>query len=302
MDKRPLLSLIIITYNQEKFIEETITGALSQTYSPLEIIISDDNSTDNNFQTIERMVSEYSGSHKILINRNSRNLGMGEHINKALSLSNGELIIINGGDDISSPERAQVIYNEWITSKRKTVGFFSNVQLIDQNGQDLGIMFKSIPEYTKNLQSFLEKANQFSIRKQPLCWLLGCSAAIDRRIFDKFDMINKNVLQEDGVFAFRSLLLGDIQYIDSVLVKYRRHDNNIFDPTDSKKVLHLLKSEYFYKLQWYRDAVKIDADSKVIKTVKNIVTKAYLYNEFLKVPMLGRSVLYLKKIVKKVIS
>ena len=227
---------------------------------------------------------------------------MGEHISKALKLSNGELIIINGGDDVSLPTRVQTIYNEWISSDRKVIGFFSNVQLIDQFGNDMGNMFKNIPEYTENMQSFLKKANDFSIKKQPLCWLLGCSAAIDRKVYDRFGDINKSVLQEDGVFAFRSLLLGNIRYIDSVLVKYRRHGNNIFDPTDLKKVLYLQKSEYYYKLQWHTDAIKIGADSEVIKTVKKIVDKAHLYNVILKIPMVGKSVLLFKNVIKKMIS
>lgn len=298
--ENPLVSLLIITYNQEDYIRETLEGAFAQTYSPLEIVISDDNSTDDNFTIIKNMISEYSGPHTIVTNQNSQNLGMGEHISKAMLLSKGELIVINGGDDISLPNRVQMIYDQWILSEKKTVGFFSNVQLVDQFGKDMGIMFKTIPEYTANLTSFIEKTKKISIKGNPLCWMLGCSAAIDRKVFDTFGSMDKNVLQEDGVFAFRSLLLGDMKYIDSVLVKYRRHGNNIFNPTDLKKVLYLQKSEYFYKLQWYHDALKIGADSEVIKAVKSIVRKAYLHNEILKIPMVGQSILRAKKIVKKI--
>lgn len=301
IQEKPLLSLLIITFNQEEYIKETLQGAFDQTYSPLEIVISDDNSTDNNFTIIKTMVAEYSGPHKIIINQNSQNLGMGEHISKAMQMSHGELIVINGGDDISLPDRTQIIYDEWVSSEKKTVGFFSNVQLINQFGEDMGTMFKIIPNYTKSLTSFLHKTKSPSFKREPLCWLLGCSAAIDRRVFDQFGAINKNVLQEDGVFAFRSLLLGNIQYIDSILVKYRRHGNNIFDPADLKKVLYLLKSEYYYKLQWYDDAVKIGADFKVIKAVGKIVKKAYLYNAILKIPMFGKLFLLLKNNIKKII-
>ena len=74
---KPLLSLLIITYNQEDYIRETLEGAFSQNYSPLEIVISDDNSTDGNFSIIKDMVSEYAGPHTIIINQNSQNLGNG---------------------------------------------------------------------------------------------------------------------------------------------------------------------------------------------------------------------------------
>jgi glycosyltransferase involved in cell wall biosynthesis len=45
----PLVSLCIFTYNQEKYIREAVEGALSQDYPNLEIIISDDNSTDSTY-------------------------------------------------------------------------------------------------------------------------------------------------------------------------------------------------------------------------------------------------------------
>ena len=56
---RPLVTFGLISYKQEKFIEEAIKSALSQDYSPLEIVISDDCSLDNTFSIIEKVVSEY---------------------------------------------------------------------------------------------------------------------------------------------------------------------------------------------------------------------------------------------------
>ena len=49
MEKK-LVSYCLFAFNQEKYINEAIKGALNQTYSPLEIIISDDCSTDLTFQ------------------------------------------------------------------------------------------------------------------------------------------------------------------------------------------------------------------------------------------------------------
>ena len=51
-NERPLVSFCIVTYNQEKYIRAAIEGALKQTYSPMEIIISDDCSTDGTYKEI----------------------------------------------------------------------------------------------------------------------------------------------------------------------------------------------------------------------------------------------------------
>ena len=49
---RPLITFALFAYNQEKYIEEAVQGAFLQTYSPLEIILSDDGSTDRTFEII----------------------------------------------------------------------------------------------------------------------------------------------------------------------------------------------------------------------------------------------------------
>ena len=67
--ERPLISFVVLAYNQESFIREAIEGALTQTYSPLEIVFSDDCSDGHaqvflrfdcvpeNFSLVENLVS-----------------------------------------------------------------------------------------------------------------------------------------------------------------------------------------------------------------------------------------------------
>ena len=296
-----LVSVLVFTYNQEEYIRETLAGALSQNYSPLEIIISDDCSTDSNFSIIQEVVSEYEGPHKIIVNRNKINLGIGQHVSEAFKLTSGDLIVIMGGDDISNPERTSIIYKEWINSGKSATAFFSNVQLIDKYGNEKQIMFPSAPKYTSDILTFLEKANSSIFNTEPLCWLLGCSAAVDRRVWDVFGEIHKDVIQEDAVLAFRALLLGNIKYIDQPLVKYRRHDTNVFEPTDLKRVLHLLQKEYYYKLQWFNDVITFSKDEILIKVIKSIKVKAYFVHISLKIPLVGMSYLNLKRIIKLVV-
>jgi glycosyltransferase involved in cell wall biosynthesis len=299
----PLVSVIIFTYNQEQYIKQTLEGAFAQTYSPLEIIISDDCSTDANFEIIQQEVSKYTGPHNIILNRNQTNLGVGDHVNYALKLSKGDLIVMMGGDDVSFPERTATIFDEWISSDKSIMAFFSNVELIDQDGNHKGKMFDVPPEYTEDIHDFIRKAKSFKFKSEPLCWLLGCSEAIDRRLLDCFDDIDNRVIQEDAVLAFRALLLGKIKYIDKILVKYRRHGDNIFQPNDVNKVIHLLKSEFYYKLQWYNDSLKINGSPKsLIPTLKLELRKGYLFHIFIKTPIVGIGYQNSKKVIKRLIK
>ncbi len=64
---RPLLTFILLAYNQERYIAEAVEGALGQTYSPLEIILSDDCSGDRTFELMKEAADEYRGPHEVIV-------------------------------------------------------------------------------------------------------------------------------------------------------------------------------------------------------------------------------------------
>src|SRR5512138_1410799 len=110
---RPRVSFMIWCYNQELYIREALEGALSQDYTPLEIIVSDDTSTDSTFDIVQEVAASYRGPHKLVLSRNRQNLGIGGNVNRAVSLCHGELIVMAGGDDISLPHRTSKIVEAW---------------------------------------------------------------------------------------------------------------------------------------------------------------------------------------------
>src|SRR4051794_16250166 len=102
---RPLVTFAVFSYNQEPFIRQAVRAALDQTYARLQIVLSDDSSSDGTFDAMRQMAAEYRGDHQITLNRNDKNLGIGGHIRKLAELAKGEVIVIAAGDDISFPER-----------------------------------------------------------------------------------------------------------------------------------------------------------------------------------------------------
>ena len=67
---KPLVTFIVISYNQEAFIRDGVEGAFSQTYSPLEIVLSDDCSRDRTFEIMQELAAAYRGPHRVILNRN----------------------------------------------------------------------------------------------------------------------------------------------------------------------------------------------------------------------------------------
>ena len=230
--ERPLITFILFAYNQERFIREAVEGAFSQTYSPLEIILSDDCSQDRTFEIIQEMASEYKGPHIIILNRNERNLGIGGHFNKIMELTRGELIVGAAGDDISMPNRVQIMYELWDSSNRNATSIYSSLTLIKDKGD---IIKDYIQDH--NLSSD-PKLNDLMYNIKRFCpQVLGASHAWDRRIYDLFGPILSETVQEDRVISLRSKLLGQIVYTEKPLVLYRRHSENVsgFFPSELNK-------------------------------------------------------------------
>jgi len=77
------------SYNHAKFIEESINSVLNQTYQDFELLIIDDNSTDNTFEIIKSF-----NSHKIKAVKNQQNVGMVLNTNRLISIAKCEYIAI----------------------------------------------------------------------------------------------------------------------------------------------------------------------------------------------------------------
>ena len=283
MENKPLVSFWIPVYNQEKYVRECLESALAQTYSPLEIVISDDCSKDRSFEIIKDIVSKYKGPHKIIVNRNSVNLGIGGQQNKKRELVHGKFITSCAGDDIAMPNKAEVLVEKWLQSGKKTNLLFSNAIIIDENGNEGDLLFRNIPRYSSTLDDFVtDKRSRLSKILEPSVWVHGATSGTSREIFESFDEINPKVMQEDAVISFRALLLGGMEYVDMPLVKYRVHSGSVSSNTNYKSVARLLSKEHYYVEQQMADANKVGTSTRVMcELKKNLIvanSKKWVFN------------------------
>ena len=103
----PLISVLIPTYNVEKYIREAIESISNQTYSNLEIIVVDDGSTDNTYSVLEELQLK---DPRIRLFKLGVNRGIVETLNFALTQATGSFIARMDGDDVSLPDRLQKQY------------------------------------------------------------------------------------------------------------------------------------------------------------------------------------------------
>jgi glycosyltransferase involved in cell wall biosynthesis len=238
LNKNPLISFCLFTYNQEKYIQKAIEGALNQTYSPIEIIISDDCSTDSTFDIITQIIEGYKGTKKIIVNRNDTNMGIGEHVSKILyNVAQGDYIILLAGDDISKKEHAE--------ESVKYINKYPGINMIDFNGEIIDendIVIRNIP------LPFDEKfycIDDFLSLKTILSFAPG--RIIKRSFLLSFNPIENNCPTEDSVLVIRSYLNGGFLRVNKSLVFYRKHDSNTSNLKSLKMISHHLITTQYLK-------------------------------------------------------
>jgi glycosyltransferase involved in cell wall biosynthesis len=226
MDKNnPLVTVILFTFNQESYMAEAVESVLNQTYQPLEIIISDDCSSDATFDLIKELAEKFSGPHSLRINRNTKNQGIGRHVSNIMEEANGELIILAAGDDVSLPDRAAVLVKEWIKGGFPA-GIGSAVTMIDSTGVETGYREGFCGAIDLEVGDSLQIASLDAYLHDSGFGLMGCSAAWSREILDVFGRLPHDLMNEDSAFSLRALLIGKLLCVKTKLVKYRIHESN----------------------------------------------------------------------------
>lgn len=213
----PRVSFILFAYNQERFIREAVQGALAQTYEPLDIVLSDDRSSDGTFEIMQQMAADYSGPHQVRAVRNERNLGVTAHVLLRCREADGDIIVVAAGDDISKPQRtARLVeaFGDDRTVQAVTTGF----DLIDENGKPLqdGV---ALSEFLSGRRL----ANYFRRTSRPYTVIQGSTAAYRREVFDLPFPADIGGW-EDQLLNFRIYAGGgQVRALKESLVLYREH-------------------------------------------------------------------------------
>lgn len=189
-------------------------GALSQTYEPLEIVLSDDCSSDSTYDVMCRMASAYAGPHKVTVVRNPENFGTLGHALARGREASGDIVVVAAGDDISEPERTVQIVEAYVANPH--AGCVSSwVTWIDENGESISA--ERQPRITR--PRLVARTDQ-----EQATAVIGCSAAYKKWVFDIPIDPRGNNYAEDMVFSFYIDLVGaDAIVIDLPLVRYRMH-------------------------------------------------------------------------------
>jgi glycosyltransferase involved in cell wall biosynthesis len=131
MNARPLVSVVIATYNTAKYLPLAVRSALAQTYAPLDVHVIDDGSTDHTQEVLE----EFRGDGRVIVHRQP-NAGQAAAKNRGIAASRGPLVAFLDADDLWHPDKLETQVPLLLADGRAGV-IYSDVTCIDQDGREI---------------------------------------------------------------------------------------------------------------------------------------------------------------------
>jgi alpha-1,3-rhamnosyltransferase len=230
----PLVSIIVVTYNSSQYVLETLESAKAQTYQNIELIVTDDSSTDNTVEICREWLDKNRSRFvRTELITSPVNTGTSANCNRGLRSAKGEWLKFIAGDDLLTDNCIEDFVNYIIKNPNSKIVFGKTIEL---NGKNLTpqklpvIFFKSL------------KRQEFYLYAEA-----GLSAAAY--------FINNGFLNELGGFDENYPLIEDMAlwiklakkkepllYIDKFVVLYRIHSQNI----STFKGNNYINSKYYF--------------------------------------------------------
>ncbi|MFT3677932.1 MAG: glycosyltransferase [Chitinophagaceae bacterium] len=201
-----LVSIVMPTYNGEKYIRKAIESCLAQTYSNIELIIIDDCSTDSTAKIVNEYLVQ---DNRVRYSRNEKNLKLPGALNKGFDLSGGELLTWTSDDNVYSPEAIQVMAEKLKSNPQSDI-VYSSYSFIDKDDRVVD-SFSYEPEF------LLFKC------------VVGACFLYTRKVHDTTGKYDEDKFRmEDYDFWLRAAENFSFHYVDQPsLYYYRKHSESL---------------------------------------------------------------------------
>ncbi|MDB5175753.1 MAG: putative sugar transferase [Candidatus Saccharibacteria bacterium] len=221
MKTTPKLSIVCITYNQEQYIRQTLDGFVSQVVDfPLEIIISDDCSSDNT----PEIIAEYANKYPALFKPNLRKKNLGAIANSIASLkaATGEYIALCEGDDYwTDPNKLQTQV-DFLASHKEFGGCFHVVEVVYSDTADKSYLFPDVPDPAWYTTEELLRTNY-----------VPTNSVVYRR--RNYDALPANVMPFDWFLHLYHSQDGPLAFLDKKMSVYRKHQAGLWWDYDKNR-------------------------------------------------------------------
>ncbi len=215
--EKPLVTIIVVSYNHGRFIRENLESIRNQTYENIELIVGDDASKDNSVEIFEQWLQE--NNYPAERNFHAENTGLATMLNECITLAKGKYIKLIAADDFLHQEAIEKYVSRLESSGEKYGMVFSNTHTVDDNS----FIVKDFADYDS-----LGNIDPHIFRKELIK---------GNRIAALTVLLKTDVIKETGKYDtrfivedyFRWLKISEkylIAYIPEKLTYYRMHPQN----------------------------------------------------------------------------
>jgi len=213
-----LISIAMCTYNGEKYLQAQLDSIVKQTYKNLEIIISDDCSTDS---TVEIIKNYQNADLRIKLYENEQNLGFLKNFEKTIALCSGDFIALADQDDIWKKNKLEKFYNEIDDN----VLIYSDALIIDKDSKETGTQLvrpkSNLCKGKCNKSFFL---NNF---------VSGNTMMFKQELIQHILPIPEQMSYHDIWIGYVASTYGSITYTEAPMIYYRKYEGQVTHQGDT---------------------------------------------------------------------
>ena len=264
------ITVLMSVYNGERFLKESISSVLNQTFTDFEFIIINDGSSDNS----TNIIREFSLIDKRIHIVNKQNTGLTNSLNKGIEMANGKWIARVDDDDVCDLKRLEIQYS-YAISKKSIVLIGSDFASIDEKGSQLKI-YRYPSDHNRLKKLLLKKKFSFP----------HSSYFIERQSIKKINGYNERMKRsQDYDLCLRLSEIGQISSIQKPLVNIRKHkyqlsneDNGMRQLVDSRVAF----VGYLLRQKRLEDPTSNKSSDNLFKEFYNFIKKDSNFNKFFK--------------------
>ena len=223
--EQPAISVVLCTFNGERFIEDQLTSILAQTVTPAEIIVSDDGSTDRTLEIVRSIAAQTpaASAPRFVITSRENALGPAENFATALATVRSDIIALADQDDVWVPEKLAVL-SEHFRHDTRVLLVHSDARLINEAGV-AGSTLMSTLRLTRGERDDLKSGAAIrALLRRNL--VTGATVMLRRSLLDHALPIPSGWLHDEWL-ALVAALGNGLVFEPQALIDYRQHEGNV---------------------------------------------------------------------------
>lgn len=236
---KPTLTILMSTYNGQKYISEQLNSILSQTYENWKLLIRDDGSNDGT----QKIISEYSKKDEriVIVDDGLGNLGSAGSFLMLLKRVDTACFMFSDQDDIWLPDKVSITLSR-ISSDDIPQLVFTDLHVVDKHLNVLSDSFMKLSRFDTLTGVTFSKLIIQNI-------VVGCTMAGNQRLIERSGLLNSeligSVVMHDWWLALTACVHGKLIYVSDKTILYRQHGNNHIGvkKLDLKRYIKLLLNE-----------------------------------------------------------